>query len=241
MDVIRYMLGQPFDFEPGDRYAYSNFGYCLLGRVIEAVTGQPYEKAVRQRILAPIGITRMRLGATLESGRAEGEVRYYTADKGLAANVFPGDPTRVAWPYGGFYLEAMDAHGGWIGSALDLARFMAALYPGKPRLPSDRLPGQEPHTLGVPPSAQKESIARGSGNSSGNGLSLPAPSAFDLFPAKAGTPNSEGSCEVRVAEGGLIGHPGVSGSWFAGCRAGAFTRQPFARAQLEHENIGHWN
>ena len=37
--VIRYMLGQPLDFDPGAQYAYSNFGYCLLGRVIEKVIG----------------------------------------------------------------------------------------------------------------------------------------------------------------------------------------------------------
>src|SRR5690606_30194909 len=33
---------------------------------------------------------------------------------------------RVAWPYGGFHLEAMDAHGGWIASAVDLVRFAVA-------------------------------------------------------------------------------------------------------------------
>ena len=38
--VIRYMLGQPLDFDPGTRHAYSNFGYCLLGRVIEQISGQ---------------------------------------------------------------------------------------------------------------------------------------------------------------------------------------------------------
>ena len=32
----------------------------------------------------------------------------------------------MPWPYGGFHLEAMDAHGGWIGSAVDLARWAAA-------------------------------------------------------------------------------------------------------------------
>src|SRR5262249_44759855 len=73
--IIRYMLGLPLDFDPGSRYAYSNFGYCLLGRVIERVTNQPYETFVRARILAPLGIQRIRLGATLEENRAAGEVR----------------------------------------------------------------------------------------------------------------------------------------------------------------------
>ncbi|MCC2667636.1 MAG: beta-lactamase, partial [Armatimonadetes bacterium] len=68
--VIRYMLGQPLDFDPGTRFAYSNFGYCVLGRVIEKVSGMPYEEYVRKNVLAPAKITTMRIGATLESGRA---------------------------------------------------------------------------------------------------------------------------------------------------------------------------
>lgn len=125
--VIRYMLGQPLDFDPGTRYAYSNFGYCVLGRVIERVTGKPYEQFVREAVLAPAGIKSMRLGRSLEAGRAPGEVRYYMPEAGLAESVFSGTPAAVAWPYGGFNLEAMDAHGGWLASAVDLVRLAAVL------------------------------------------------------------------------------------------------------------------
>jgi N-acyl-D-amino-acid deacylase len=61
-DVIQYMLGIPLDFAPGERYAYSNYGYCLLGRVIEAVAGKPYDEQVRTALLAPLGIRRMQIG-----------------------------------------------------------------------------------------------------------------------------------------------------------------------------------
>jgi N-acyl-D-amino-acid deacylase len=124
--IIEYMLRQRLDFDPGSRYAYSNFGYCLLGRVIEKITGHSYEKAVQGRVLVPIGARRMRLGGSLSLRQAKDEVRYYTANPGLARNVFATSPERVPWPYGGFHLEAMDAHGGWIASAVDLARFAAA-------------------------------------------------------------------------------------------------------------------
>lgn len=126
-DVIRYMLSRPLDFDPGARYAYSNFGYCVLGRLIEKASGQAYETFVREKILAPAGIRRMQIGASLDDRQAPGEVRYYPNDTAEADNVFPGEPRRVPWPYGGFHLEAMDAHGGWLASAVDLARFAAAL------------------------------------------------------------------------------------------------------------------
>lgn len=126
--VIRYMLGQPLDFDPGTRYAYSNFGYCVLGRVIEKLTGKSYEQFVKDAVLVPAGIKAMRLGRSLEAGRAPDEVRYYMPEAETAESVFPGLPAKVPWPYGAFNLEAMDAHGGWLASAVDLARFAAALH-----------------------------------------------------------------------------------------------------------------
>ena len=82
--VIRAMLFQPLDFDPGHRYAYSNFGYCLLGRVIETLTDQTYEEYVKQNVLAPIGITEMRIGATRLDGRVDNEVRYYHPTTGTS-------------------------------------------------------------------------------------------------------------------------------------------------------------
>ena len=122
--IIQYMLGQPLDFDPGTGYAYSNFGYAVLGRIIERVTGGSYDDFVQEAVLAPAGVTRMRLGRSLLADRAPGEVRYY--DLGMVNSVFPGVGA-VPVPYGGFNLEAMDAHGGWIGSTVDLLRFLTAV------------------------------------------------------------------------------------------------------------------
>lgn len=129
--VIQYMMGQQLDFDPGTRYAYSNFGYAVLGRIIERVTGGTYEAFVQEAVLAPAGVTRMRLGRSLLADRAPGEVRYY--DLATVSSVFPGGGA-VPLPYGGFNLEAMDAHGGWIASAVDLMRFMTAVdrFPTRP-------------------------------------------------------------------------------------------------------------
>jgi N-acyl-D-amino-acid deacylase len=151
--IIEYMLGQPLQFDPGTRYAYANFDYCLLGRIIEKITGQTYETHVRKKILAPMGIKRMQIGATLDGKQADGEVRYYMAEDALAKNVFPPPPEKVPWPYGGFHLEAMDAHGGWIASAVDLARFAAALDSRAPLKP-DTL--REMYAPPPPPVARAE-------------------------------------------------------------------------------------
>ncbi len=124
--IIRYMMGQPLQFEPGERYAYSNFGYSLLGRVVEALSGQSYRAYVRQHVLAPIGIRAMRLGKSLLHQRAPNEVRYYTPrNERRPAVLGERIGRRVPAPYGAFCVEGFDAHGGWIASAPDLARFAA--------------------------------------------------------------------------------------------------------------------
>jgi N-acyl-D-amino-acid deacylase len=126
--IVRFMLGEPLDFAPGTRQAYSNFGFNVLGRVIEHVSGQPYQTYVRDHVLTPVGITGMRLGRTRLADRAPREVRYY-APPGQAPgwSVFWGEGY-APFAYGGStYLEALDAHGGWIASAADLVRFATAV------------------------------------------------------------------------------------------------------------------
>lgn len=125
-EIIRYMLGKPLDFEPGSRHAYSNFGYCLLGRVIERASGKPYGTYVSDELLSPLGIRRMRLGRTLREHRAPGEVAYYDELNRVEPAVTGRIGTPVPLPYGRWSLEAMDSHGGWIASAADLVRFACA-------------------------------------------------------------------------------------------------------------------
>ena len=115
--IIRYMLRQPLDFAPGQKYAYSNFGYCLLGRLIEQATGKQYEQAVRELVLDPCGAGGLELGHTLVSQRAGDESRYYSQPAEERTRCVLADGEDVCWPVGGFYLEAMYALGGWLGSA----------------------------------------------------------------------------------------------------------------------------
>lgn len=122
--IVRYMQGKPLEFDPGTLSAYSNFGYNVLGRVIEHVSGKDYETFIQDEILTPSGITTMAIGGTTLEERLDGEVRYY-APPGMAfrASVFPDDGF-VPVGYGSYYLRSLDSHGGWVGSAEDLIKFM---------------------------------------------------------------------------------------------------------------------
>ncbi|HSU66481.1 MAG TPA: serine hydrolase domain-containing protein, partial [Tepidisphaeraceae bacterium] len=121
-EIIQYVMGRPLDFDPGTKEAYSNFGYCVLGRVIEKASGTSYSEYVEREVLKPLGIRRMRPGHTLERDRAGREVHYYPRGDAHVKSAL-GDGGAVPIAYGGFCLEAMDSHGGWIASASELARF----------------------------------------------------------------------------------------------------------------------
>jgi len=106
--LIRWTLAnQPLVNAPGEKYAYSNFGYCVLGRVIEKLTGRPYERYVREEILAKCGVTGMQIGGNTLAERAPREVMYYQEHEN---------------PYG-MNVRRMDSHGGWLATASDLVRF----------------------------------------------------------------------------------------------------------------------
>ncbi|PIB39100.1 hypothetical protein BFP75_12990 [Maribacter sp. 4G9] len=110
-------------------YYYLNFGYAVLGRVIEKVSNVSYEAYVQENILKPMGITEMKIGGNTLAERLENEVVYYPSTEG-AFSPYDMNVTR------------MDAHGGWIASATDLARFMVHIdrRPNVPDiLPTNRL------------------------------------------------------------------------------------------------------
>lgn len=131
--LIRYMKGMPLDFNPGEKFAYSNFGYIILGRVIERLSGMPYGEYVRARVLQPVGANRTQQGKSRMRDALADEVKYYMPwEPGLGMtaplvpSVFPGEGT-VPFNYGGFHLEAGDASGAWVSSTIDLLRFLAGV------------------------------------------------------------------------------------------------------------------
>ncbi len=107
--LIKKMLEtRDLAFAPGADYAYSNFGYMILGRVIEKVTGQSYESWVKNDILDPAFTPSPRIGGNTAGERLPREVSYYddAESRQYSHNV-----------------RRMDAHGGWVASPIDLVRF----------------------------------------------------------------------------------------------------------------------
>ena len=161
MDFARYMYGQKLHFTPGippiGVDTYSNFGYVLLGMLVEKTSKQNFIDFVREKVLAPIkitdpyteatGIHDVFLARTLPSQAASNEVLYDDPDFGPSAIDWPGrsyaSDDLVPYPHGGagFSTEIMDSGGGLMSTAEALVQF-ASRYPvcgiGNKRSPGAR-------------------------------------------------------------------------------------------------------
>jgi CubicO group peptidase (beta-lactamase class C family) len=109
-ELIAWTLrNKPLAARPGTRFAYSNFGYCVLGRVIERASGQSYGDYIQKAVLARCGISTMRLAANGRAGRAAHEVTYH----------------HRSWDPYAKDMARIDSTGGWLARATDLAQFAA--------------------------------------------------------------------------------------------------------------------
>lgn len=107
--LIKWTLDNYSALGPRGVYRYSNFGYCVLGRVIEKLSGKSYEQFIKDEVLTPCGISTMSIGGNTLADRKPNEVLYNGQNGSNPYNM---------------NVARMDAHGGWIASATDLARFM---------------------------------------------------------------------------------------------------------------------
>lgn len=124
--IIRDSLERRLDFDPGARFAYSNTGYCMLGKVIETVAGEPFARLASRQILAPVIGKDFRSGNSLQS--VAGETTYYPYPGEPLAPAAPGLATGlVPSPYGSYSIENMDALGAWIATPTDVLKFFLAI------------------------------------------------------------------------------------------------------------------
>jgi CubicO group peptidase (beta-lactamase class C family) len=124
--IASFMADEFLQSIPGTQFAYSNFGYSLLGQMIEKLAGISYIEAIKRNIFTPLGLTRPQLGHSLFKDRAPTEVTYEAANPNKGLSVMTPDQPRVPLPDGSFNIENMDSHGGWIMAAPDYAKVLAA-------------------------------------------------------------------------------------------------------------------
>jgi len=118
-DYVKLYGKRGAEFEPGSSWAYSNYGFILLGVVIEKVTGQSYYDYVQQHIYRPAGMTRT--GSLPENHPVRDRSIGYTRPAGTTA----WTPNTDTLPYRG------TSAGGGYSTVEDLARFAHALLTHK--------------------------------------------------------------------------------------------------------------
>lgn len=121
-DVYELLLQEapPAEFEPGDRYAYSNTGFNLLALVVEDVSGQTFPEFMRTRVFEPAGMKDTFVNApdgTLPTAR---RARGHGLDEAGTGWVVADE----------HYQNGLYGDGGVYSTVRDLFRYDQALYDG---------------------------------------------------------------------------------------------------------------
>jgi D-alanyl-D-alanine carboxypeptidase len=124
-DVLKATAARPLNFQPGERYAYSNSNYHVLAMIIRRVSGEFYGMFLQKRVFQPLGMTQTRTmsWSKIISHRASG---YLRQGKELRNGQFIAESILS---YGG---------GGLLSTADDMAKWDLALR-GETLLPHSRL------------------------------------------------------------------------------------------------------
>lgn len=102
---------------PGERWEYSNTNYLLLGRIVEVVSGQSFQRYVDDNVLEPIGMAHSFVAdGTVHDDMAVGHTPWFGTKRPLPSNVTP----RSTAPAGGI-----------VASAADVALYLQTLMNGR--------------------------------------------------------------------------------------------------------------
>lgn len=125
--IIKFGLKKGLHFTPGQAISYSNLGYCILGEIVEKVSGMKYEDYVQKEILHPLHIYGMHITSNRFADKKPHEVKFYDA---------PGSRTRLSIynssvyapkSYEGTDFETLGAAGGWSASAAELMKLLTVV------------------------------------------------------------------------------------------------------------------
>jgi len=117
-ELVKEFQDQPVDFAPGEKWAYNNSGYVLVGAVVEAISGKPWHQAIDELLLKPAQISSVhyQAGDKLFKGMAQG----YTLN--AQREVAPAALLSMTQPH---------AAGALIANTEGLWRWNQALHGGK--------------------------------------------------------------------------------------------------------------
>lgn len=117
-ELMDLFASGPLVHAPGSTFDYNNADFVILGKIIEAVEGAPYDQALQKRIVQPLGLATTGLipARTIQPKLAS---TYYTDADHPLGNDLP------------VYAENWYAAGGMTSTTSDLLNFSKALFGGK--------------------------------------------------------------------------------------------------------------
>lgn len=127
-DYSRLVLSRRLRYEPGGSQTYSNYGYMLLSRIVEVVSGMDYEKYIQTHVLHPAGCWDMHIAGNYYKDKRPNESRYFVHEgSGKQVQEYNGSGRMVERCYGGNDIRLLSGAGAWVCSAAELARFVASI------------------------------------------------------------------------------------------------------------------
>ncbi len=115
--VVKTYFSGDLTFAPGSRFNYNNADFIILGAIIEKVTGQSYERVLRERILSPLGM------------KNSGLIRHEDIIPNLAAGYVKGANQPQNEPY--YRVQNYSSAGAMYSTAEDMWLWNKALMSNK--------------------------------------------------------------------------------------------------------------
>lgn len=115
--LVARFLDKPLDFQPGEKWSYSNSGYVLLGYLIEKISGQTYQNFIQENFFKPLGMN--------DSGYDSNSAIILNRASGYAPG--PGGPVNAGY----IDMSIPFSAGALYSTTHDLLRWDEALYGGK--------------------------------------------------------------------------------------------------------------
>lgn len=126
-DMVLYATKLRLRAAPGGWFNYSNLGYIILSKVIEQVSGIPYETYVKDSVLAPIGCYDIHLAHNFSDEFLENEVNYYEVKEAEPVPAYNGTDSLVMKSRGGNDVHGLYGAGGWVASPVELLKLVSAI------------------------------------------------------------------------------------------------------------------